>query len=94
MPKGEIVSVFVVGNCFWQPYLCLKANIQMMYFSNMLSMIIWYKSRSSFMKIRRLLQGVPEGVSEGVPAILRRRRYLRDLKYPDMIRISILSLIT
>ena len=45
------------------------------------------------MKIRRLLQGVPEGVSEGVPAILRRRRYLGDLKYPDMIRISILSLI-
>ena len=90
MPKGEIVSVFGVGNYFWQPYLCLKANIQMMYFSNMLSMIIWYKSRSSFMKIRRLLQGV----SEGAPVILRRRRYLRDLKYPDMIRISILSLIT
>ena len=50
MPKGEIVSVFGVGNYSWQPYLCLKANIQMMYFLNMLSMIIWHKSRSSFMK--------------------------------------------
>ena len=50
MPKGEIVSVFGVGNCFWQSYLCLKANIKMMYFSNMLSIIIWHKSQSSFMK--------------------------------------------
>ena len=44
-------------------------------------------------------QGVLEDVSEGVPDVqvyqrfLRRRRYLRDLKYPDIIRISNLFLI-
>ena len=64
------VSVFGIGNCFWQLYLCSKANVQMMYFLNMLSMIMWHKSRSSVMKIQRLVQGVhqgvPEGVSEGI----------------------------
>ena len=65
-PKVEIVSVFGVGNYFCQPYLCLKANIQIVYFSNMLPMIIWHESWSSFLKIGRLLQGVLQGVPEDV----------------------------
>ena len=63
--SNEVLLVYMVL-VIRQPYLCSKANIQMMYFLNMLSMIMWHKSRSSVMKIQRLLQGVRQGVPEGV----------------------------
>ena len=43
------VSVFGVGNYFWQPYLCLKANIQMMYFFEYVVYDYLTQIRSSFM---------------------------------------------
>ena len=72
MPKGEIVSVFDVGNCFWQPYRCLKANIQMMYFQ---ICCLWLSGTNPgavswrIEDLQGVRQGVLEGVSEDVPDV-------------------------